>query len=469
MNILETRWKAGAIPGWAAWILAVSLAHPGAPAPALAQEPPAAEAAGAGLAALLAEAEANNPEVLAARKALEAARARVPRAGALPDPTVGVGLMYLPVSTLSNGTEGMTMTSVGVSEMLPFPGKLAVREEAARLLADAAAWDVERVRQKVASEVKGAYYELYLIDRAFEITDRNELLLADFARLTSAKYGVGHGTQADVLKAQVERTRLEEELVSLRQRREAVAARLNALLGRSTGAPLPAPAIPERLLRVAVAPSRPGELSFASASALVGADVAPGGAGPIPAVEELQRLALDHNPMIRGHAQRIAAQRKQLELAGKATLPDFHVSLGYAQRSGGFSDLVSAMVSLPVPIFAGRKQNQAVLEEAATLADMEAQHAAMVNEVNAEIASLVADLRRTRGQLVLLAQGILPHARATLASATAAYRVGRVDFLALLDSQVTLYRYDLDFQRLLSEFARGLAALERAVGKEVLP
>jgi outer membrane protein TolC len=184
-------------------------------------------------------------------------------------------------------------------------------------------------------------------------------------------------------------------------------------------------------------------------------------------VAELQRLAFNHSPMIQAHVRRVEAQARALALAEKAELPDLSVTAGYSRRAG-FGDFFDVMVSAPVPIFSGRKQNQGVFEHAAMLAEHEARHDAMVDELNGEIASLAAEAARARDQLVLLNDGILPQARTGLASATASYQVGRVDFLTLLDAQVTLYRHELNYHRLLADFAANLAALERAVGTEVL-
>ena len=255
------------------------------------------------------------------------------------------------------------------------------------------------------------------------------------------------------------------EPVTLGERRESELARLNGLLGRPTETPLPTTELPAQI-RVAALPQEPDGPRFAS-SALD--DVVPmnrPGDG-LPSTAELQTLALEHSPMIQAHLRRVAAQKQALALAGTATLPDFNVTAGYSYRNG-HGDFFIIMVSAPLPIFAGRKQSQGVVEQAAVLDDHRARHHAMVNELNAEIASLAAELRRTRDQLVLLDDGILPQARAGLASSTSAYRVGRVDFLALLDAQVTLYRHELDYHRLLADFAENLAALERAVGTEVL-
>jgi outer membrane protein TolC len=424
-----------------------------------------APVAGQELAALLLEADGANPEIAGARRTAEAAWARVPQAGALPDPMLGVGFMNVPVVNPGLGNDMMTMAQLRLAAAFPWPGKLGLREDVARLQAEAADWEVERARQKVQAEVRTTYYRIYFVDRALEVTGRNELLVGDFARLASSRYGVGTAAQPDVLRAQVEQTSLLDQLVALRQQRESSVARLNALLGRATDTPVTTTDLPESV-RVAALEDESGGARFASAAL---ADVLPAASpgGGIATVTELQRLALDHNAMIQAHVRRVDAQARAVALAETAQLPDFSVTAGYSRRSG-FGDFFDVMVSAPLPIFSGRKQAQALVEQAAVLREHEARRAAMVNEVNAEIASLAAELGRARGELVLLNDGILPQARTGLRSATAAYQVGRVDFLALLDAQVTLYRQELDYDRLLADFATNLAALERAVGRKVL-
>ena len=418
------------------------------------------------LPALLAEADSVNPRIAVARRIAEAAAARVPQVGALPDPMVGISLMNVPVARPSLDREVMTMAQVQVSAMLPWPGKLGIREDVARLQAEAAEWEVDRVRDQVLSDVKSTYYQIYFVSQAIAVTDRNEALVGDLARLTSAKYGVGTAAQPDVLKAQVERTRLSDQLVALREQRTIAVARLNALLSRPTDTPLPSIELPEAV-RIAALTGATGGPRFASAAL---ADLLPGGDtdGGLPPTADLQQLALENSPMIQAHMRRVAAHERALSLAEAAKLPDVNVSAGYSRRAG-LADFFSVMVSAPLPIFSGRKQDQGVLEQTAVLGEHRARHRAMIDELNGEVASLAAELQRARDQLALLNDGILPQARTGLSSATASYQVGRVDFLALLDAQVTLYRHDLDYHRLLTDFAKNLAALERAVGTEVLP
>lgn len=428
-----------------------------------------AQDSGSTLQDLVAEAERENPGLRAAESRVEAARARVPQAGALPDPMLGVGVMNVPVSDPSFADDMMTMINLRVSERFPFPGKRGLRERRAETEAEAARWEAERVRRKIVAEVKEAYYRLYFIDRALEVTRRNDELLASFADLTSTTYGVGFGTQPDILRAQVERTRLQDQLVELREGRNAAAARLNAVLARPSDAPAPETEIPDVVRMAAADTARAaGGPSFTSEAlgGFVGRTATDGGREAFD-VRELQRLARQHSPSIRVHEHRVSAQKTGLSLARKSKLPDFSVSVGYSRRPA-FGDLVDFMISVPLPVFAGRKQNQGVREHEAALDGRRSALDAAVDELDDEIASLVAELEGARDRLVLLEEGTLPQAEASLAAATASYRVGDVDFLTLLDAQVTLYRQELDEHRLLSDFATNLARLERAVGTEVL-
>jgi len=420
---------------------------------------------------LLTEADSANARVAAARASADAAAARIPQAGVMPDPTLGLALMNIPVADPSLSREMMTMTQIQLGARLPWPDRLALGESIASSRSEAATWEVRRVRDEVRSEVSAAFHELYFVDRALEVTARNRELLADLADLTSSRYAVGDAGQPDVLRAQVELTRLTDQAVALRERRVSAVARLNTLVGRASDTPIPSVQIPEQIRRLATERAVTGP-TFSS-STLV--DVAPTDPaspaetlGSLPSVPSLRRRALEESPTIRAHMRRVAAEETALALAEKGRLPDFNVSLGYAVRSGS-SDFVSLSVSAPIPIFAQRRQEPAIREQAAVLEEHRAMHASMVDELDREITSLSADLRRAGDQLTLLEQGILPQARTGLAASTASYQVGSVDFLTLLDAQVTLYRHELDYHRLLADFATTLAALERAVGTEILP
>ncbi|HUP19891.1 MAG TPA: TolC family protein, partial [Gemmatimonadota bacterium] len=350
----------------------------------------------------------------------------------------------------------------GLGQRLPYPGKLALARRTAELELRAAEARVALTQREVEADVRRAYYAVAFLDRSLEVLERNQALLVDFIAATESRYGVGTGGQQDILKARVEAARLAERAVVLVEARRAGLARLNALLDRPGETPVDEARVPRRIARAAV-PDDPSRIRFTSDA--LGARAAD---SPLPPLEVLQERAIRASPEVRAHEARIAAQVARVELARKAHLPDFDVSVQYGQRFDR-TDMASVMVSVPLPVNRGGRQDQEVAEAQSELAAMQANHHAMVNRIRADIAEGYADLERARAQLALFARSIIPQGRAALESATAAFQVGRADFLTLLENQTTLYDYEIAYYRALTDFASSLAELERTVGGEVLP
>ena len=409
---------------------------------------------------LVGQATTSSPSVVAARRRAEAMRARIRPEALFPDPILSAGIVNLPLGEPAF-RDFMTMKMVGITQAVPWPGKLSLRRRVAEHEAGAAEAALASATLQVASEVRGAWYELAFLDRALEIVAHNQSLLVNLLRITESRYGVGTAGQQDVLKARVEVTRLAESAAALTEQRRAVLARLNAALDRPSDTPVEPPSIPTRVRQAAVDDSA-AAIRFASAA--LGARAA---GSPLPPLLELQELAMRESPMLREQDAIVAAQAARAEAAGRESRPDIELSLQYGQRSG-FADMLTAMVSLPIPLQKGRRQDALATGAVADLAAQDAERAARRNEVRAEVARLHAALERDRTQLALYVKAIIPQGRAALASATASYQVGKVEFLTVLENQATLFRYETEYFRLLTDFATALAELERVVGKEML-
>jgi outer membrane protein, heavy metal efflux system len=409
------------------------------------------------LAALIAEARTVNPEIEAARRQAAAAAARVPQAGALPDPMLAVGLMYVPVSTFDFRQDGMTMVSVQVGQRLPAPGARGAREARARQNQKAAERESSEIALGVVTRLKSAYYELLFVDRALDVLARNHELVVAVASVARARFAVGRAPQQDALQAQTEVARLEEHLAGIQAQRVAVVAEINALLDRSAIAPID-PVYPAEVRALALA--RPGPGAF-TAAALDG-----GLGGDLPSLAELQATAVHSRPMLLAHVHRIEAGREGVRLADRERFPDVEVMLGYGARRDR-SDMLTATVSVPLPVFAGRKQRQAVVEAEREVAADESRHHQMVAQIQADVATRYAALVRTREQILLLSEGVIPQARAAIESAAAAYQAGSVEFASLILAQTSLFRNEVELARRMADFGRELAALERATGIEL--
>lgn len=430
-----------------------------------------ARASDASLDSLIAHAVAASPALRAASARVVAARARVGPASALPDPMLMLGIINQPLGRMpvaadgmpaTTGPDEMTMRMVGVTQTLPFPGRRTLQGREAERSVDVARASVDIVRRQVVRDVRAVYYDIAFVDQALAIIERNRDVLAGLIRIAEVRYSVGSAGQQDVLRARVEATRLAETASGLLEQRRADVARINALLDQAADVELPALAVPEHIARAAVAAS-PDAIRFTSVA--LGTRAAD---SPLRPLSELQAAALRSSPELREQDAMIAEQTARLELARTATRPDIDLSLQYGQRSGGLPDMVSATVSIPLPVFKGRKQDQQVVEASAQLAAAGADRAARANGLRAEIARMVAEIERERTRLALETKAILPQSRAALASATSSYQVGKVEFITVLENQATVFSAETEYFRALSDFATMVAELERVVGEEVL-
>jgi cobalt-zinc-cadmium efflux system outer membrane protein len=390
---------------------------------------------------LVDEALQNNPEILAAKKKWEVVRERIPQAYALEDPMFGFGIINLPTS-FSFREEDMTMKEFSISQRFPFPGKRPLRKEIAEKEADAVFTEIQGKIHQIIRDVKTAYYDLSHIYQTTEVTQRNKEILENFAKIAETKYSVGEGVQQDVLKAHIEVSKMVDELIMLGQRRRALEAKLNALLNRPPETPA----------------GEPEEVIFRK----------------FPfTVEELQKMALEMNPTLKGMKKMIEAKEKAYALAKKEYYPDFNFRFAYGQRENLVDmkqrDMLTGMMEINIPIFYKSKQDRKVAETKADIMVTEAQYRAMKNEIFFMITDMGSMIQREERKLELYKTGIIPQVSLQVNSAMSSYRVNKVDFLTLLDSQMTLFKYELEYHLALTEYEKNVASLGAVIGKRFSP
>ena len=389
---------------------------------------------------LVEEALQNNPEILSAKKRWEVFVERVPQASALEDPMLGFGIINLPTN-FSFKEEDMTMKELFVSQKLPFPGKRPLMREMAEKEAEAVSVEIDDKANRIIKEVKTAYFDLSHVYRAREVTQRNKGILETLAKIADTRYSTGEGVQQDVLKAHVETSRMVDELIMLGQKKVALEAKLHSLLNRSEGGSM----------------GEPEELIFRKFPLIL---------------EELQKTALDSNPTLKAMKTMIEAKEKAHSLAKLDYYPDFTFRFAYGQRDDSPEmnrrDMLSGMVEVNIPIFYESKQSRKVAEKLADMQALTAQYGTMKNEIFYMIASMASMLQRTERQLELYKTGIIPQASIQVKSALSAYTVNKINFMTLLDSQMSLYRYELQYHEALTEYEKNLSSLETAVGTRFL-
>lgn len=388
-----------------------------------------------------------SPRIQAAEALARAARARIPAAGLPPDPQVQLGFMNYQLPALKP-MEVLGMTQLQVMQMLPIGGKLGLSKNIARSRATAQSERAQETWWEVRALAAMPFYELYRADRSLAVMRETLRLLADIREITAVMYRVGNGNQTDVLRAQVEIARMTEDTLRMQAMRSGMSARLNAVLDRPQQAQVASPALP-------------GFPSY------------------VPSLDSLEQLAYARRPMLRAGAADLSAAESMERLARKELLPDLQLGVQYAQRGKSGIDMAggspsgtermgSLMIGASVPVFARSRQLKA-REDATAMRQMSASElGAMRADTRGLVGERYADLVRARRLADLYRSTIIPQARAAVSSALASYRVGKVDFMTLLDNQMTVNKYSQDLSTLEAEEGRAWAELEMLTGTELI-
>lgn len=388
---------------------------------------------------------ANNPG-LAGLSAKAEAMSAIPRqAGALPDPVLGLSAMNLPTDTFDLDQDPMTQLKISLSQSFPFPGKRGLKRDAAEYEATAAADRLTDQRLQLAANVRGTWWQLLYLDKAIEIVEQNQGLMRDFVEIAQTKYKVGKGLQQDVLLAQLELSRLLDRLFPLNGMRDAAEADLNALMDLPVNQRLTMPEAP-------------------SSTALP----------DLPPENQLLELALETRPLLDVARKMTEASRVRMDLAKRDYYPDFELGAGYGFRDGDDPirgdrpDLASIIFRVNVPIYFKSKQSKAVDQRSSEYFQYKHLLNETIGAVQAAIARNYARYHAARGQVSLFGSAIIPQARQTVAAMLSGYQVNEVDFLNVLNAQLTLYNAQISYWEAMSNAKRSLANLAASVGSEEL-
>lgn len=383
-----------------------------------------------------------NPNIQAARKRIEAAAERVPQAASLQDPTVSVmGYPFYPA--VPQTASGRGTARIVASQAVPWCGKLETRAEVAEAETEMARRDLAAAELEVIERVKRVYYELYYVQKAIQITEDEKQLLTDLTKIAEAKYRTGGVSQQDVLRAQVEESKLDAELIRLRQQLASAQARLAQVLHISPETPL---RVVEQLPKEQI----PSDL------------------------ECLYQQAVAIRPELQVQLAAIERDRRNVELARLAYYPDATFSMewmgmteeGAIAPSATGEPNVGIGMMVNVPLYRKRLDAGVREAEARTVATAR-RYDALRDETVQQIKELYVQATSQYELIKLFREEIIPRAEQTLQVSSAAYETGKIDFLQLIDNWQGLLRFQLMVQRLESQLQQTLAALERVVGGQL--
>ncbi len=382
---------------------------------------------------LVREAMERNPEIQAAQRAVEAKRARIPQARAWPDPMLSLsyGGNLVPPFTLMRA-DPSSQRAIMAQQEIPYPGKTRLRGEIATREADAETLTYEAVWRRVATEVKQAYFDLYFTDQSLASLRKDRQVLEKFEKIAEIRYSVGKAAQQDVLKAQLELSRLIERETMLDEQRRTLVAQLNSLRNQPLDSPLGAPG-----------EIKPSLFSYT--------------------LEDLDTAAQASFPVLKRQQTMVDAGRLGVRLAEKEVRPNFTVGYTYMQRDG-IPDMYGITFSTSLPIFRRKKQDMAIAEAAANL---EAAQKMADNEQNLlryRVKQEFLQVEAAQRLMQLYTQGIVPQSTLTLESSLTGYETGTLDFLTVVSNFTTVLDSELKYHEQLAEYEKALARLEELTG-----
>ena len=389
-------------------------------------------AAAIDLPSLRAHALANNPEIRAMEQRWRAAQARPSQQGSLPDPMINTAYHNESFDRFRQGTGDFSFLRFGAEQEVPFPGKLALKEAVAAREADREGALYRATVLSMLTRLRVAYAEYSLAHTSIEIVRSNKELLEKLARAAEARYQVGEGLQQDVARAQVEESILVGRLTTLEQARQSAAAMLNAMLNRPPAAPLGMPAAVEK---------RP--LTYA--------------------LDQLESLAKERSPDLKAAESDVARAETNLDLAKRQYYPDFVLRADYFNKAALVPEW-EVGAGIRVPLYFWRKQAFGVREATAGVSEARASRQGTSQGVLARLKDFYAQATSADRLVELYGAVVGPQAELALDSATAAYQVGKVDFLTVLNNFTVLNDYRLRYYEELASFDKAVARLEEAAG-----
>src|SRR5687767_1138466 len=391
------------------------------------------------LAAAVKQALEKSPEIQQLQHRVRGLEAKAKQAPYLDDPQIAFQVGGVPLSNPTSFNQA-DANSIGIRQMVPFFGKLGLKEKIVQREANIAEQDIRAKEREIISMVKMAYADVFMADRSIEILREQLEILRTVIGATEARYRVGRVTQQDVFKAQLEQSEILNQLIVAEEEVSVSTVKLNTAMYRPPRSPIQIP--------TDLGPS----------------DIAVDASG-------LDELALANRPELRGAQQEIERAEVMYELADRnRKYPDFMVGWDYMRMPTEMNkDRYAAMVNITIPFspWTAGKRTYEVEESLADIRAAKSNREAMRNMTLKEVAQAEAKVRAAKRSLQLYREGLLSQAELSFRSALTAYQTGRVEFVNLLEAQRALREARMSYYKATVSFVQNLADLERAVGRDL--
>jgi outer membrane protein, heavy metal efflux system len=385
------------------------------------------------LSQLLAEVEANNPQISAANYGVRAARLMAPQVTTLPDPKFTYQQLSVgsPKPFAGYTTSDFAYIGVGASQELPYPGKLRARGTVAERDADTKQAEAEVTKTSIADAVKADYLQLSYLQQTLGILRQNEAVLDQLIQDATVHYQVGQGMQQDVLQAQVNRTKIVKEITMHHQQMGQVQAHLKGLLSRDQGSP---DVVTEDLIETPLTRTS----------------------------DELLATVRQNNPQIQVDTSSIRKQDAQLVSAKREGKPDFEVGYIYQNTDRKYRDYY--MFTFDVRFPRKGRVNAEIAEATEKRSESQQTLSAHLQQQLAEVQEGYVKATSDEELLKEYREGLVPQSDAAYRATLSAYASNREPFIHVLSYFTDLLSLKLEYAQTLVNHEAALAHLESLTG-----
>jgi cobalt-zinc-cadmium efflux system outer membrane protein len=387
------------------------------------------------LQSLIEETRQNNAAIKAAERGIQSSEYMPKQASALPDTEVMVQHFTVgspgPFAGYSNSD--FAYIGVGASQEIPYPGKRALRANVAQHETAISRAEKEAVTWNVLTRLKLAYFQLAESQELTTVVEQNRRIADEIEQAAEVRYRVGQATQQDVLRTQLERTKLLNEMSMQRRQSAQAQVILKALLNRP---PESTDIVPDPL-----------------------------SSRRIPDSAALYAKLRQNNPDLQVSAEQVSQSQAAAALAKREQKPDFGVQYMWQHTADNFRDYYMGTFSIKLPNRSRVRAAEA--ESRAKLTQTEAEKESRLKQMESELGEQIAIIQTGEQQLTIYEQGLIPQSQSALNAGLAGYRAGKQDYQALLGSYSDTLRLAMDRERTLAEHEAAIAQIERLIGEDL--
>ena len=391
---------------------------------------------------LITEAISVSPKIKMLKAKLGVASSRIEQGTNLPDPMLTFGLMNMPTNSFSFNQEPMTGKVIGLSQAIPYPGGLSAAADVKSVDTLIVREEIQNVKNEIKKNISISYYDLQFVREEQKLNNERINLLNQILEVVKSKYEVGNASMQNIIKVEVELTRVTDKIEVLNGKENALVAEINSLLLRKENQPIDS----ENSSNYELSP-----IDF----------------------EPLLNSAINNQPNLKGikfseHKANLMEEQAEYEF-----YPNFNLGVQYSQRDNNkitgmdYKDFLSVVAGISLPINYGGKKTAKVNEAKYLQSLYQEAYQSSIQELSGSISIIQAKISELIARNKLNSNRLLPLAEQSLNVSLADFQVGKIDFVNVINAEKEILNVKTDLIKIQTDYKKNIVMLEYLVGSEL--